>query len=250
LFSLLLFCAPRDEDRLSADLWEAGTAGIAEETGALRAFFDDDVDIATLLKKFAAFAPMVRREDAIDWEQASRAGFPPLLIGSRFFLVPPWRDDPTPAGRLRLEINPGMACGTGWHPCTQLCLEAMERTRVGGATVVDVGSGSGILSEAVLLLGAARVIACDVDAQAIAIARERVKAPMFAGSLDAVNTNVADVIVANISASALEELAQDLERVRRPASTLILSGFRDGEAPEGFVAREILSKDGWLCWIC
>jgi ribosomal protein L11 methyltransferase len=250
LFSLLLVCEPRDEDRLIADLWEAGTSGIAEELSGLRAFFDDRDDVAALLEKFAAFGPVFRREDSIDWEQSSRDGFPPLLIGSRFFLVPPWRDDPAPAGRLRLEINPGMACGTGWHQCTQLCLEALERVMQVGAAVIDVGSGSGILSEAAMLLGAARVIACDIDAQAIAVARERVEAPMFVGSLDAVRTNVADVIVANISASVLEELASDLERVRGPESTLILSGFRDGEAPEGFTPREILSRAGWLCWIC
>ena len=73
-------------------------------------------------------------------------GIMPMLAGERFFLVPPWCDDPAPPGRLRLEIYPGMACGTGRHPATQLCLEALERTVRPGMTLVDVGTGSGILS--------------------------------------------------------------------------------------------------------
>ncbi len=73
------------------------------------------------------------------------------------------RRQPTPPGRLRLEIYPGMACGTGRHPATQLCLQAIERYVRPGARVLDVGSGSGILSDAARLMGAASVIGCDID---------------------------------------------------------------------------------------
>src|ERR1700691_2629248 len=93
-----------------------------------------------------------------------RDAWPPLCVGERFYLVAPWHAAvQAPAGRMRLEIYPGMACGTGRHPATQLCLQAIERYVKPGAQVLDVGSGSGILSDAARLLGAGVVIACDVD---------------------------------------------------------------------------------------
>ncbi|MGA2182920.1 MAG: 50S ribosomal protein L11 methyltransferase [Bryobacteraceae bacterium] len=250
MFSLLLTCAPAMEDELIAELYDAGTTGIAEESGGLRAFFADDVSAPTLFARFAPFQPQLRREEDVDWEQVTRDAWPPLLVGKRFFLAPSWNADPAPAGRIRLEVHPGMVCGTGWHPCTQLCLEALERTVRPGTTVLDVGSGSGILSDAARLLGAARVIACDVDVDAVRIARERVRAPMFAGSVDAVRADVADVIVANISSVVAEELAPEFARVRRPASTLILSGFAGDDLPEGYRPRDLLRRDGWACVIC
>jgi ribosomal protein L11 methyltransferase len=250
LFSLLLRCAPAFEDQLSAELWEAGTAGIVEEAGGLRAFFDDGSDQRVLLRQFAGYAPELRREHAIDWAQISRDTWPPLLVGERFFLIPPWRDDPTPDGRLRLEMTPGMACGTGHHPATQLCLEALERYVRPGAIVLDVGAGSGILSAAAQLLGAALVVACDVDGDAVAVARERLNTPLFVGSLDAVRPGFADVIVANISSAVVEQLAEEFARVRKTKSVLILSGFPRWDVPEGFAPIETLFRDGWSCLVC
>ena len=107
-----------------------------------------------------------------------------------------------------------MACGTGRHPATQLCLQAIERYVKPGARVLDVGSGSGILSDAARLVGAGCVIGCDVDPDAVRIARERVHVPMFVGSVDAVRAEWADVIVTNIDAATLERIAPELERVR------------------------------------
>jgi ribosomal protein L11 methyltransferase len=251
LFSILLHPSPDREDFLVAELYECGTAGIAEEDGGIRAFFDDASDTAVLLRRFAEFAPTLRSEPSTDWAQVSRDAWPPLLVGKRFFLVPPWRaEDPTPPGRLRLEVHPGMACGTGRHPCTQLSLEAIERYVQPGHRVLDIGAGSGILSAAAALLGAGCVIGCDVDADTVRIARERVHTPMFIGSVDAVRSQWADVIVANIDAATLEHLAQELTRVRKPDSTLILSGFPHWDVPEGFTARETLRREEWLCLIC
>lgn len=237
------------EDELIAELHDAGTIGIADEPGGLRAFFAGEVSAPALLHRFASFQPQLRHEEEIDWEQATRDAWPPLLVGERWYLAPSWNADPVPAGRIRLEFHPGMACGTGWHPCTQLCLEALERTVRPGMTVLDVGSGSGILSDAAKLLGAALVISCDVDMDALRIARERVHVPMFAGSVDAVRADVADVIVANISSAAVEELAPEFARVGRTGATLILSGFTEDDFPESCPARELLCRDGWACVI-
>ena len=250
MFSLLLRCAPALEDKLTAELWEAGTTGIVDEPGGLRAFFEESADQRQLLRQFAVYAPELRREQAVDWEQVSRDAWPPLLIGERFFLVAPWRDDPIPGGRLRLEMTPGMACGTGHHPATQLCLEAMERYVRPGATVLDVGAGSGILSAAAQLLGAGLIVACDIDVEAVAIARDRLTGPVFVGSADAVQSGFADVIVANISSAAVEELEGEFKRVQKTDGALILSGFPRWDSPQGYSPKETLHREGWSCFVC
>jgi ribosomal protein L11 methyltransferase len=251
LFSLLLHPPPDREDILVAELQECGTAGVTEEDEGLRAFFESSQDGAALLERFSEFSPELREEPAVDWEQATRAAWPPICVGERFYLVAPWDQAARiPPGRLRLEIYPGMACGTGRHPATQLCLQAIERYVKPGARVLDVGSGSGILSEAARLMGAGCVIACDVDPDAVRIARERVAVPMFVGSADAVRSEWADVIVANIDAATLERIAPELQRVRKPESTLILSGFPEWDAPQGFSPREVSSQEEWRCFVC
>jgi ribosomal protein L11 methyltransferase len=255
LISLLFHPTPDREEMLIAELYECGTAGLSEEDGGLRAFFEDGENaaaLATLLtERFAEFSPELREEQSVDWEQTTREAWPPISVGERFYLVAPWDiEKGAPPGRLRLEIYPGMACGTGRHPATQLCLQAMERYVKPGARVLDVGSGSGILSAAAMLLGAGKVIACDVDPDAVRIARERVKAPMFVGSADAVRSGWADVIIANIDGATLERIAPELERVRKSESVLILSGFPEWDQPEGFAPREVLALDEWRCFIC
>jgi len=251
LFSLLLHPSPEREDFLIAELQECGTAGISEEDGGLRAFFEGGEDAAELARRFSEFAPELREEQTTDWERITRDAWPPLRVGERFYLVAPWDSAlATPAGRLRLEIYPGMACGTGRHPATQLCLQAMERYVQPGGRVLDVGSGSGILSEAARLLGAGLVLGCDVDPSAVRIARERVSVPMFVGSVDAVRSEWADVIVANIDAATLQGIAPELARVRSPNSTLILSGFPEWDVPEGILPKEILRLEEWRCFVC
>jgi ribosomal protein L11 methyltransferase len=204
-----MFSVSVDPDRL-ADLYEAGTAGVIEHDDHLEAFFEDR-------ETAGQFGDPVECPDT-DWVQHTHDAWPPLLVGEKFFVVAPWRDDPTPAGRLRLELNPGLQCGTGQHPCTQLCLAAMERIVKPGDSVLDVGSGSGILSIAAKLLGARRVVACDIDPDA---ARP---VPFFVGSADAVRSNAFDVVVANINESVIEDLRGEFLRV---ATHQILSGFQD-----------------------
>lgn len=203
-----------DDELLTLRLWEAGTLGITEGDGYVDAFFED-ADVAS---QFGVPEAVMD----IDWVARTKEAFPPLLVGERFFVAAPWRTEPTPPGRMRLVVNPGTQCGTGYHRCTQLCLEAMEKLIRPGDSVLDVGSGSGILSLAARLLGAGRVVSCDVDPDAIG------PACFFIGSVDAVRSGSFDIVVANINEDVMGSMRPDFERV---AHTRILSGFQndDGE---------------------
>ncbi len=247
MFSLLLHCAPEDVERLSTEIWLLGAEGAAEEPGALRVFFSGDARAAELTALWAAFAPEFRAEPDVDYAAQTRESFPPLEIGRSFFLVPPWSGAATPPGRLRLIVEPGMACGTGWHPCTQLCLQAMEELLTPGASLFDVGCGSGILSEAARLLGAGRIAACDVDEDAVRIARAQYGLDTFAGSLDAVRERSFDVLVANISPQVVAALAA---RAAGIAPALILSGFTETDLPALPFPAELRRGAGdWCCLV-
>ena len=242
MFSLEIECDPEDRDLLIAELWEQGSEGIVElSNGALRAFFDDAADRRKLRERFPGAHE--RQEEERDWVQSAQDLLEPMEVGERFFLVPEWRDDPTPEGRLRIAINPGMAFGTGAHESTQLCIEALEQFVKPGMTVLDVGTGSGILARAAELLGAHRVIACDTDPVAVEIAKMG-----FVGSADAVASAVADVVVANIHPEAIIALHPDLLRVRKPGGVLLASGIESHERESLLAAvptLQVRRKGNW-----
>ncbi len=240
MISVYLECDPEQQDELIAELNERGTLGILETGAGIRAWFEEGVHLDDLIRRFDG---ELLQEDEQDWVQRTQDSFPPLEIGQRFWLAPPWNQDPPPPGRIRLEINPGAACGTGWHQCTQMCLEAMERHVRAGDRVLDVGVGSGILSVAAGLLGASAVFGCDIDIDAVAIAGERLGGRVFAGTVDAVRAASADVIVANISAPVVTALLTEFRRVGR--RVLILSGF--ASLPPQLGTLEILEREGWQC---
>lgn len=234
MFSLRLDTRQADRDLLLAELWEAGCCGILETGSGLRAFFEDDRRAPALRDRFSGHLAGFEFEEPRDWVQVSRSSWQPLLVGSRFFLAPDWLDSPAPPGRLRISINPGLACGSGAHEATQLCLEAAERFLRPGMTVLDIGAGSGILTEAAWLLGAGRVLACDIDPEALAVARSRletaaVRAPLFHGSAAAARSASVDLVLANISAAAVAELSPDIVRCLRTGGIALLSGFEAAE---------------------
>jgi len=264
MYVLVLECGQQEKDLLTAELWERGTLGVEEheEPGGrcrLLAYFEEKFSSESLVAWGA------RWEEAEDrgWVQVSREAWEPCLVGKRLFLTPDWLSQPTPPGRLRLEVHPGMAAGTGQHPATQLCLEAMERFLRFGDDVLDVGTGSGILAQAAWLLGAGQVVACDIDTEAVKEAAanlERVGAPvlLFAGSARAVKAGSADLVVANLNAETLRTQAADIRRVLRAGGRAVLSGFQkrlDGAVREAMVGQglrpeEPLEKEEWLCLVC
>jgi ribosomal protein L11 methyltransferase len=252
MFSIEIECPPDQNDMLVAELWGEGSAGIVELAGGrLRAFFEDSADRTALAARFHAVAS--REEEQRDWVEMSRANWEPQLVGERFFLVPDWRDDPAPAARFRIVVNPGMAFGTGRHETTQLCLEALEKYVQPDMRVLDVGTGAGILAQAAALLGAGKVWACDNDPEAVEVARENVGSHLFLGSVDAVRPHAAGLAVANISPEAIAQLAPDLMRCLAPGGVALVSGFERHEAEAvqaelaryGGALREARYKESW-----
>jgi len=243
MFSLEIDCDPEDRDLLIAELWEQGSAGIVElNPQTVRSFFEGSLSRTLLLRMFPG--ARIREEEERDWVQSSRDLLQPMEVGRRFFLVPEWRDDPAPEGRFRIVVNPGMAFGTGVHETTRLCIEALEDYLQPGMSVLDVGTGSGILAKAAKLLGAGKVTACDVDPVAVEIAGEG-----FTGSVDAVASGAVDLVMANISPEAIVSLSADLQRVRKPGGVLLASGFEGHEVEQVRAAlpeaREVRRKGKW-----
>jgi len=253
MFSIDLECPLAGADNakkelLVAELWEAGCAGIVElpdSAGAahMRAFFDDDA-LAPELQ--ARFSGEIRPADMRDWVAFAREHLQPMEIGHRIFVVPEWRNEATPPGRVRIEVNAGLAFGTGAHETTRLCLESIERHVRPGMAVADVGTGSGILSEAAIKLGAGSAFACDTDHGAVIVAREnfekaRVRVAAFVGSADSIATASADIVAANISPAWIAELAPEWVRILKPGGVAILSGF---EAPDLEVVCMAIAKAG------
>jgi len=259
VYSLWLVCEPEEVDILSAELCEADTIGIQEidEDGrvALAAGFKTNEHRASLLKQFAAYTPRWMAENAVDWEAISRAAWSPREIGNRFVVVPHWHVAPKISGRLPLVHNPGLACGTGEHPCTQLGLIALEKFVSVGSVLVDVGTGSGLLAIAALRLGAARSIGLDIDCASLAAARENFRLnelidELVCGSADCLADACSDVVIANISGTVLLAIWEELLRITRRPGYLIVTGFPESELrifqqllPEAYV----FELEEWRC---
>jgi ribosomal protein L11 methyltransferase len=260
MYVLTLECREAEAEIVSAELWDCGATGILEESATaercrLRAWF---AGADGLIEKFAAFSPMLAEEADRDWEAESRQAWQPFCVGRTLYLAPEWDESPAPKGRYRLTVHPGLALGTGAHAATQLALMALEDHMRMGESVLDVGTGSGILAEAAMLLGAGKAVGCDIDGDAVAIARRNlttdgVSPRVFTGSLRSVKDAAVDLLVANINAETHAMLAAEYARVARRA--VIVSGYelRDEErvvramTAQGLRAAGRAEADGWVC---
>jgi ribosomal protein L11 methyltransferase len=187
-----------------------------------------------------------------DWAARSQADIRAVHVG-RVIVAPPW-DAP-----ITIVVQPSMGFGTGHHATTRLCLAAMQQIDMRGKTVIDVGTGSGVLAIAASLLGAANVIAFDDDDDAVAAAREnlslnpRSRVTLQVGDLhDAAPAN-ADVVLANLTGALLASTAERLRQLTDSGGRLILSGFMVGEEREVLTAFAPLAvehraqEEEWLC---
>ncbi len=186
--------------------------------------------------------PSYRQLAEADWAEAWKAHYQPLRLGQRLLIRPLWLEAPLAAGDIEIALDPGMAFGTGSHPTTQLCLEALEALLQPGQDVLDLGSGSGILSIAAAKLGARKVLALDIDPIAVQATRQNarangVEAYIVAqrGSLEIAlgSARRFDLLIVNILARIILELAgQGLGALARPGGRALFSGIIDSQADE------------------
>ncbi|SDU18977.1 50S ribosomal protein L11 methyltransferase [Halopseudomonas salegens] len=193
-----------------------------------------------------------------DWERSWMADFTPLRFGRRLWIVPSWHKAPEPDA-VNLLLDPGLAFGTGTHPTTALCLEWLDGQALEGCSLVDFGCGSGILAIAALLLGAGPTTGTDIDPQALQASRDNAQRNGIADAdlslylpADMPQTP-ADVVVANILAGPLVDLAEQLTRLVRPGGRLALSGILREQADEVLAAYRsdfdldpVAERDGWI----
>lgn len=170
-----------------------------------------------------------------DWEREWMENFHPMRFGERLWICPSWRDVPDPDA-VNVMLDPGLAFGTGTHPTTALCLAWLDGLDLAGKTIIDFGCGSGILAIAALKLGAAQAIGIDIDPQAIQASRDNAERN---GVLDRLSLYLphqqpdnlsADVVVANILAGPLRELAPLIGVLPKAGGHLGLSGVLASQA--------------------
>jgi len=173
---------------------------------------------------------MVKEED---WANEWKKYFKPVRVGKNIMIKPTWEAAVLQEGDLVIEIDPGMAFGTGTHPTTVLCLEALEKYVQPEQLVYDIGTGSGILAVAAAKLGA-EVQAGDIDSLAVRIAKENIslnkvedRVKVEAGDLGEVFIDQADIVIANIIADVIIELLPQLPSLLKPGGLFIASGIID-----------------------
>ena len=200
-----------------------------------------------------------------DWANAWKQYYFPVRVTRFLTVVPSWvnyekeQDD-----ELLIELDPGLAFGTGTHPTTQLSLTALEQTIRGNESVLDVGTGSGVLSIASKLLGASKVTAFDIDEMATRVAKENIALNPTIGEIEVFENNLlvgvdqkSDLIVANILAEILLQMPEDAYRNLNDDGRLILSGIIESKADEvmeayekaGFTLVERMTMREWNCFI-
>lgn len=237
---------------LSITLMDAGDVPILEpgpgETPLwqdiqMLVLFDADIDTAAVLANWLNH-PLAKHaggdekfellEDK-DWERAWMERFEPMRFGERLWVCPSWKPVPDD-NAVNVMLDPGLAFGTGTHPTTSLCLKWLDGIDLTGKTIIDYGCGSGILAIAALKLGASKAYAVDIDPQAVLATKENARRNgiseerVIVGMPDAIDGVVADILVANILAGPLEELAPLISSHCLSHAKLALSGLLDTQA--------------------
>ncbi len=255
--------------------WDFVDGGLeASMAGASRVklwLADDGEGRATVAKlREQGLCPSVKEVADADWENNWRDYYQPLEIGERLAIVPEWREYEN-QGRIPVRLDPGLLFGTGDHPTTHMCLEAVERLAAAGEPVLDLGCGSGILGIAAAVLGAGPITAVDVDEKAPDIVRANAALNGVDGAFTVyVGDVVAEsrlraklggdyaLVLANIVADVIIPLAPHVPAFLAENGAFVCSGIIDGREDEvaaalekaGLTVREHHHKDEWHCFVC
>ncbi|MFB8829905.1 50S ribosomal protein L11 methyltransferase [Azotobacter sp. CWF10] len=254
------FMDAEDQPIFEPDL---GTTPLWSHTHLL-ALFEADTDADALLAHLRLLRGgelpehQIERIEDQDWERSWMDNFQPMRFGRRLWIVPSWHQAPEPEA-VNLLLDPGLAFGTGTHPTTALCLEWLDGQDLADCSVLDFGCGSGILAIAALLLGAKRAVGTDIDPQALEASRDNatrngIDPARFPLYLPAdLPQQPADVVVANILAGPLVQLAPTITSLVKPGGRLALSGILAEQAEEvraayqgAFALDPSAEKDGWV----
>ena len=254
------FMDAEDQPIFEPDL---GTTPLWSHTHLL-ALFEADTDPAALLAHLALLtggplpAHQVEQIADQDWERSWMDNFQPLRFGQRLWIVPSWHQPPEPQA-VNLHLDPGLAFGTGTHPTTALCLEWLDGQSLHDCNVLDFGCGSGILAIAALLLGAKQACGTDIDPQALEASRDNAtrngidaaRFPLYLPSEMPADTF--DLVLANILAGPLVQLAPTISQHVRQGGHLVLSGILAEQAEEvraayqaDFILDPTAEKEGWV----
>lgn len=280
-WELLVPASGEISEGLTNFLWETGALGVVEEETPgsalrLRAFFPETTNPSTLTTTIGGYLSGLRalgfpvpgepiltplREEA--WAEAWRQAFAPRAVGRRLLIAPPWEIPPQSDGRRLVVIEPGRAFGTGNHASTLGCLVLLERSleRHRAARAIDIGTGTGILAIAAIVLGVSGVTALDTDPDAVLAARANVERNGVGERINCrlegpedLHGSPAPLILANLLARSHAALAAHYRRLSLPGAHLILGGILADESPEvqdtmashGFVHLETFEEEGWI----
>jgi ribosomal protein L11 methyltransferase len=260
------------ETAATAQLWALNSTGLevsedASDFVTLRAYFNAAPDVEALRKQILNNLKLInlpdfalRRVEAMtiadqDWLSEWKKGWEPLLVGQRLLISPSWKlEKAKGTDRIVIQIDPGMAFGTGTHETTRGCLEMLEKywpPASGSGALLDVGTGTGILAIAAIKLHpGARVTAFDVDPEAIEVARENAEINLVADEIDIEVNKLSfyqgqdfDLVLANLTADVIIPLAPEFPTVMKPQATLIVSGILREQGDDVIAALNVQQFD-------
>ncbi|MBP4049258.1 50S ribosomal protein L11 methyltransferase [Chromobacterium violaceum] len=202
--------------------------------------FDESADVALLIAAAANACQLgmpaysVERVEEQDWVRLTQSQFEPIRISDRLWITPTWHEAPAP-NAVNLQLDPGLAFGTGSHPTTRLCLQWLDKQLQGNESVLDYGCGSGILAIAALKLGAVSAVGIDIDQQAVRASQDNAEQNGVKADFFLPNANPAaqyDVVLANILANPLRMLGDLLASHVKTGGRIVLSGILAEQADE------------------
>ncbi|MFC4305564.1 50S ribosomal protein L11 methyltransferase [Cohnella boryungensis] len=284
--------ADKPRDMKYGEVYDTPLNDIRPGYSLFKAYFSEDMDMEPLAAELKTlleglpefgydageFTIHIGSVHEDDWANAWKQYFKPAAVTERLVIKPTWETYTPKENELVIELDPGMAFGTGTHPTTALCLKALDRAIQGGERIIDVGTGSGVLAIGAMKLGAAKVLALDLDPVAIKCAKENVDQNGYAQDIEVRLSDLlgvlnesqseaprmtdgvqppADLVVANILAEIILLFIGDVMDVLKPGGLYIASGiFKNKEMiveagllAAGFEIIEVLRQEDWVAFV-